>query len=142
MLGLSLPFADGDPRALSLPRQSLRVSDEVKARMLLHSGEVLAALPSGNSSAQLAAPAQLGRFGSIENIHTVAYDFLTLMSISTAKSVIEHILAPTSQSLEVLSSLSTGSIPAIELTLFGSLLYDDIVSTSSALSAGTPSSLL
>ncbi|KZT30481.1 hypothetical protein NEOLEDRAFT_1173902 [Neolentinus lepideus HHB14362 ss-1] len=135
VLRLRLPFQDS---RTGVAQQAVILKRDVLPRVILHSGEILSALPSSSDPLNISSITTDPReYGTFNNLDHVVLDYLSsLPDVSVANSLIDFVLqssaVPPSNSTPLFQSLSV--IPAIEVAVFGRVDPSDISSTVSSFS--------
>ncbi|KAJ3800470.1 hypothetical protein GGU11DRAFT_772997 [Lentinula aff. detonsa] len=142
VLRLRLPFIDS---RTGVALQAASLQHDVSPRAVVRSGEVLSAFPlSSNASAFTAATSNPRDYGTLNNFDHVLLDYLSSISDVSVATALVSFLTSTSNAVPP-SNTSTlansiGTIPSLEVAIFGSVLPSDIGSVLS--SFVTPSGAL
>ncbi|KAI0051664.1 hypothetical protein FA95DRAFT_1675697 [Auriscalpium vulgare] len=134
ILHLREPFLDSVSNA---PKQAAVLNLAVRPRVIAYKAGALSLLP--NATPLALPPSNPLQYGTLNHINHVLYDFLTsIPDINVATAFVKYILsspvAPPASGTQLAQAM--GSIPAIEVAVFGSVAGDDVDSVVS--SFGTP----
>jgi len=142
ILQLRLPFPDS---RTAVAKQGVVLTLDTAPRAVVHSGEVVSALPGipqaqNTTRSQQADPRQ---YGTLNHLNHVMLDFLSsIPDVNVAIDLVDFVLtsptAPPSNTTNLYRSLS--SIPILEVAVFGTINPSDVSHTVSSFS--TPSGSL
>lgn len=140
VLRLRLPFIDS---RTGVAQQGVVLIRDVGSRAVVHSGEILSALPAKGGLASVSTvDADPRQYGTLNHLYHVVLNYLQAMDVTVATAVASYILGsnvvPPTNTTIPLQSLP--DIPALEVAIFGSVLPADISSTVSSYT--TPSGTL
>ncbi|KAJ4489357.1 hypothetical protein C8J55DRAFT_450419 [Lentinula edodes] len=134
VLRLRLPFVDS---RTGVAMQAASLQHVVSPRAVVRRGEVLSALPlSSNASAFTATTSNPLSYGTLNNFDHVLLDYLySIPDVNVATALASFLLstsnaAPPSNTSTL--AISIGSIPSLEVAIFGSVLPSDINSVTSS----------
>jgi hypothetical protein len=124
VLRLRLPFDDSRN---NVARQGAVLERAVSPRAIMHSGEILSALPHDPSNPSV--PSDPRQYGTLNNFNHVILQYLSsIPDINTAISFVQYVLSypafPPTNSTNLFNTLS--SLPALEVAVFGNITGSDI----------------
>ena len=137
VLRARLPFADGRK---GVAQQAVILNSDASVRAILHSGEILSALPGSANVTITEANIDPRRFGTLSHLNHIALKWLqafptTNLAVEAAKFLLTSpTVPPTSESI-----LFNANIPPVEVAVFGVVFLSDISSFVSSFSTPTGS---
>lgn len=135
LLRLRLPFDDS---RTGVAKQAVVLNRDVGIRAIVHSGEILSALPANDSGIPTFqnTDANPRQFGTLNHINHVVLSFLQAMDVNVATAVANYVLADVTTQVpptnSMIPSQYLSSIPTIEVAVFGFILPADISTTVSS----------
>ncbi|KAJ7597137.1 hypothetical protein C8J56DRAFT_851127 [Mycena floridula] len=135
VLHLRLPFLDS---RTGLAKQGVILNPPVGPRAVLHSGELLSALPASiNDTVITTVQSDPRQYGTLNHLNHVVLNYLQSMDVPVAIALVKYVLAGSGipPTTDAIPSAYLATIPPLEVAIFGSVLPADISTTVSSFSA-------
>ncbi|KAJ7110113.1 hypothetical protein C8R44DRAFT_842516 [Mycena epipterygia] len=136
VLRLRLPFADSRS---NVARQAVALQPDVGPRAVIYSGEVLSAFPGAPNISSQGISQDPNTYGTLNHFNHVVLQFLSSMPTFVASAVVDFVLSNSTTPPTNSSVLSSITIPALEVAIFGTLAKTDLDFVASGFADSTDS---
>jgi len=128
VLRLRLPFADS---RTNVARQAVALQPAVGPRAVIYSGEVLSAFPGTPNISSSGVSLDPNTYGTLDHFNHVIMQWLSGMPAFIASAVVDFVLSNSTVPPSSSSPLSSTTIPALEVAVFGTLSKTDLANAAS-----------
>jgi len=107
-------------------RQAVGLKPDVQPRAVIYSGEVLSAFPGTPNISSSGVSSNPNSYGTINHCNHVVLQWLSSMPTGIASDVVAFVLGNSTTPPPASSILSSTTIPALEVAIFGTLSKTDL----------------